>query len=304
MKPFRISLEVSMIVILTYLMIYQTVRGLMNHAVLGIAVFVIFIVHNIINYRWYYSLFKGRYALKRFTFVAINVLLLCMVILMIVSSVMMSGAVFSFSNIPMTQTARNLHVLSAAWLFMLVSLHLGLHTRQTVRRLCRYVRESTVGYAYYLLLFLLLGAGGACFVESGVWSDMALLNEQKSLPSEPLQCYAIYLGTIFFVCLLTYLLFTAMFSRRRETKPRGGWRCVTWRRLTELLSTSLKIGSMTEFTRRNGGHTATIHAELNTLGSRLRRETEGNVAEGRKEAARGAKVRREYPFNLNNGVQQ
>lgn len=58
------------------------------HEILGITLFILFILHNILNYRFFTSLFKGKYSLNRIIRTTINILLLASMIITIISSFM------------------------------------------------------------------------------------------------------------------------------------------------------------------------------------------------------------------------
>ena len=90
--------------------------------------FILWIVHHILNRRWYLHLFKGKYTLLRTLQTIINLaLLICMLCLM-AAAIVLSQEVFAF--LPISggiSIARPLHVFCAFWCFTLMSLHLGLH---------------------------------------------------------------------------------------------------------------------------------------------------------------------------------
>lgn len=53
-----------MTVLLPMLMAYSLI-GEMLHEIIGRAIFVLFIVHHILNRKWYGALFKGKYNMRR-----------------------------------------------------------------------------------------------------------------------------------------------------------------------------------------------------------------------------------------------
>ena len=70
--------DVLMTVLLLCLMAYQ-VTGETLHEWCGIVMTVLLIVHHILNFRWYKSLFKGKYNVYRVVTVIVNTLLLVIV---------------------------------------------------------------------------------------------------------------------------------------------------------------------------------------------------------------------------------
>lgn len=94
---------------------------------------VLFLLHNILNIRWYGSLFKGKYTLLRIMQMIINISVLISMLCLRFSGVVMSRHVFAGLSIhgPMA-TARTLHLAASYWGFVLISIHLGFHWRMTL----------------------------------------------------------------------------------------------------------------------------------------------------------------------------
>ena len=130
MKPkqcAKILADVLMTVGLLILMGYHF-WGDTAHEWVGAGMFVLFILHHILNWSWWKSLFKGRYPALRVLRVIVDVLVLCAMLVLMVSGVILSRKVFAFLPIQGgTAFARVLHMLSAYWGFVLMAAHLGLH---------------------------------------------------------------------------------------------------------------------------------------------------------------------------------
>ena len=124
-----------MFLVFVYLMGYQPGRGLLLHGILGSTLLILFFVHHVLNVKWYAGLGKGKYPPARVFFLVIDFLLLAAMIGMAVSSILLSGDIFRFSPFYGTRTARTLHTLSTAWGFLLMLLHLGLHTHTPLEKL-------------------------------------------------------------------------------------------------------------------------------------------------------------------------
>ena len=166
-----------MYAIFLYLMSYRAGRGLFLHGVWGCILFVLFLLHHILNLRWYGGLFKGKYSPSRIFFNGIDLLLFAAMALMAVSSVMMSGDVFSFSPFYQTQAARAIHTSSTAWGFVLMLLHVGLHTHGPLTKLQKKMSSTIFGYTYYLVFAVLLAVGIYYFVQSSLWRSMLLMDK-------------------------------------------------------------------------------------------------------------------------------
>ena len=94
----------------------------------GAAMFLLFILHHGLNWRWYPRLAKGRYTPLRVIQTIVNFLVLASMAGLMVSGIILSREVFAFLPISGGMGfARILHMLSAYWGFILMSTHLGLH---------------------------------------------------------------------------------------------------------------------------------------------------------------------------------
>lgn len=130
MKPvlkWKMLIDLVMTVCLLFQMAYMLV-GNTVHEWMGAGMFLLFLIHHGLNWRWYRNLFRGKYTPARILQTVVNFLvLLCMLGLM-VSGVLLSRDVFVFLNVQgHSGTARILHMLSAYWGFLLMSVHIGLH---------------------------------------------------------------------------------------------------------------------------------------------------------------------------------
>lgn len=123
----RISADLAMTVILLLLMIYELV-GQAAHEWLGIAMFLLFVTHHVLNRRWLKALFRGKYTPMRILQTVTAALVLLAMVGSAVSGIMLSQYVFTF--LPFsggTAFARSLHMICGYWGFVLMSIHLGLH---------------------------------------------------------------------------------------------------------------------------------------------------------------------------------
>lgn len=126
-KICQIIIDLAMTAMLPILMAYALV-GEAVHEWVGISMFILFILHHILNYRWHQNLLKGRYTGIRIIGIVINILIFVIMICLMVSGIMMSRHVFIFLHINVgISIARTMHLLAAYWGFALMSVHLGLH---------------------------------------------------------------------------------------------------------------------------------------------------------------------------------
>ena len=204
-----------MFIIFVYLMSYRAGGGLFLHGVCGCILFALFIIHHLLNIRWYAGLGKGKYNWTRKSFAVIDFILLGIMILMAISSVMMSGSVFAFSPFIATQFARDLHVSSTAWGFILMGLHLGLHTNSSFKKLVRIIKEKNKKYLLYLyrlLFFIFLVFGIFYFIKSELWKSMFMI--PKEFYNFNLTLFYIEYSIITFAICQIFYLFSNLMNKK------------------------------------------------------------------------------------------
>lgn len=161
-QQLKVLVDVFMTIGLLVLMGYHF-WGDTAHEWVGAGMFVLFIIHHVLNWSWWKSLFKGRYTALRVLREIIDVLVLCAMLGLMVSGVILSRKVFAFLPIQGgTAFARVLHMLSAYWGFVLMAAHLGLHWGMLLGIARRF---GTVQGSNKLrsMLFTLLGGGIALY---------------------------------------------------------------------------------------------------------------------------------------------
>jgi len=128
-KLAKITIDILMYADFIFLMSHGTVRNLGFHAYAGIGLFGLFLIHHLLNLWFYKVAFKGKFNAKRIMLNVIDWILFVLMILMAVSSVFASGAVFEWSPFRFNQTWRTIHLMSTSWGFIVMSFHLGLHLK-------------------------------------------------------------------------------------------------------------------------------------------------------------------------------
>ena len=92
-KNIKIIVDICMSLILLFVMAYQ-VTGDKYHEFLGAGMLVLFIVHNVLNFKWYSHIFKGKYSAVRVLRVIVNLATLVAILLTGYSGIVMSQHVF------------------------------------------------------------------------------------------------------------------------------------------------------------------------------------------------------------------
>ena len=165
MKPkviCKIIIDILMTCALLFLMGYQF-WGDVAHEWIGAGMFLGFILHHILNRRWYLSLFRGRRTPVHIISAALDLLLFLIMLGLMGSAVLLSNHVFAFLNLHGgISFARLLHMAASHWGFVLMALHLGMHWGMFVRlagKALRLTRPSPVRR----LLLPFIGAGIAVY---------------------------------------------------------------------------------------------------------------------------------------------
>ena len=121
----KVIVDIAMTVILMLMMAYELV-GRQAHEWLGMSIFVLFILHHVLNRKWSKSIFKGKYALFRLFQTMVVIMILITMLGSMISGIMLSEYVFSFIKPDSGyEMFRNIHMLSAYWGFVLMSIHIG-----------------------------------------------------------------------------------------------------------------------------------------------------------------------------------
>lgn len=177
----KMGIDASMTMLLLLLMAYQ-ITGQEFHEWFGAGMLVLFLLHNILNIRWYVNLFKGKYTLLRVTQVIINFSVLASMLCLGFSGIVMSRHVFA--ELPIhgpIATARTMHLTASYGGFVLMSIHLGFHwsmIRGMFGRLWDGMKIPAV--SVWLMRFIavfIAGYGAYCFQKNNIDSYMFLKQE-------------------------------------------------------------------------------------------------------------------------------
>ena len=145
-------------VTLLLLMAFQVTEQL-AHEWLGITMFVLTIVHQVLNRKYYAAIFKGKYSPLRIFQLIVNILLLLTFVCTALSGMMMSRFAMPFMNgILPSSIVRQGHLALSHWSFVLMGLHLGLHfgivmsklRNRTVKIILGTVMTGIAVYGFYL----------------------------------------------------------------------------------------------------------------------------------------------------------
>ena len=202
MKP-KMMLKMGIDLIMTVLLFCQMAYMLIGetaHEWLGAAMFLLFILHHILNWRWYRNLIKGRYGALRILQTIVNVLVFVSMIGLMVSGVILSREVFVFLPIDGSMSfARTLHMLASYWGFILMSAHLGLHWGMImgmVRKIGGRMKPSSLRtWILRILALVICGFGVYAFFKHNIADYLFLRSEFVFFDME--QPLALFFGEYF-----------------------------------------------------------------------------------------------------------
>lgn len=176
----KIGIDFLMTVLLLLLMSYQ-ITGQELHEWFGAGMLVLFILHNILNIKWYQNLFKGKYRMLRIIQTILNFSVFVSMFCLAFSGIVMSRHVFAGLSIhgPMA-TARSMHLAASYWGFVLMGVHLGLHWGMVTgifRNLLQGKKlPGALLWSLRLAAVLIAGYGLSCFAKKDIFSYMILKN--------------------------------------------------------------------------------------------------------------------------------
>lgn len=125
----RKKLDVLMVILMIAVMSYQATGNLFHEAA-GVILLVLFVVHNILNRKWYQNIPKGKYSGFRNMMLIINLLTLICMLAAMGTGIYLSQSVFaSLLGMREAYLIRPWHVAAGAWGMILVSFHGGMHIR-------------------------------------------------------------------------------------------------------------------------------------------------------------------------------
>ena len=126
-KHYKHIVDVLLGIGLLLLMSYQ-VTGEAGHEWNGIVMTLLMILHQLLNRKWYATLFRGKYTPLRTVQTLVNAaLIICFVLTALCGINMSVHAVPFLSEFMRASLGRRLHLTLSHWCFVLMGLHLGLH---------------------------------------------------------------------------------------------------------------------------------------------------------------------------------
>ncbi len=162
-------------ILMPLLMLYSLI-GEALHEWLGIAMLSLFLIHHLLNLRWHKNLFRGKYNSQRTVGIVVNIMISICMILMGISGITMSNHVIHLEFLSDgISLARKLHLVCSHWLFVLTSIHVGMHLNVMIG----YMGKGTVSAGNKLkrkviqiIKAILVILGIYFFVTTNIWDYM------------------------------------------------------------------------------------------------------------------------------------
>lgn len=177
----KVIIDLLMTILLLLLMAFQ-ITGQEFHEWFGAGMLALFLAHNILNFKWYKSLFKGKYSIVRALRVVVNFALLFSILCLAYSGIVMSCYVFDFVSISgQMALARQTHIAASYWGFVLMSAHLGLHWGMVLSMVKRVVKDRNLPKSALwiprVIAVVVAGYGAVCFYKADIVSYMFFRNQ-------------------------------------------------------------------------------------------------------------------------------
>lgn len=170
----KVVIDVGMIILVLLQMAYHLI-GDSLHGWIGMILFVLLILHNILDRKWYSGLCKSKYTPVRFFHTITNLLLLVSFLGVGVSAVFLSTTLSSLFNLKATMLGRKMHMAFTTWSFVLMSAHTGLHWNKEIDAIKK--RPKRIQSLLRIAIIFLSGYGLYAFISRGLLQRMFLLSE-------------------------------------------------------------------------------------------------------------------------------
>lgn len=203
----KILIDIIMLICVLCAISYRIVGGI-YHEIIGLTFLSFFVIHNILNIKWYKNIKAGKYNRLRFIITVLNILLIICTIILITTGIMHSKEIFGFATDEDSISASwKVHALFAYWFFVLASIHLGIYCHTILIKIPVYKNKKFIilGRIFFLITALI---GIKEFMDRNIGSKLILYYSFDFWhTSEPLYSYiASYISIMCLFAFVTYYL--------------------------------------------------------------------------------------------------
>lgn len=218
----KVIIDLLMTILLLLLMAFQ-ITGQEFHEWFGAGMLALFLAHNILNFKWYKSLFKGKYSIVRVLRVTVNFALLFSILCLAYSGIVMSHYVFGFVSISgQMALARQMHIAASYWSFVLMSAHLGFHWGMVSSMVRKVVKDRNLPKSALwipcVIAVVVAGYGAVCFYKADIVSYMLLRNQFAFFDFEQIA------GSVFseYIAMMGLWIFVGYYSMKGMSRLSDG----------------------------------------------------------------------------------
>lgn len=136
------------------------------HQICGISLIVLWVVHIVLNRRWYGALFKRKYQPYRIMQLVVNCGVLISALFLMISGMMMAWFVPSDWIGGALGFARTTHLLASHWYYIFMVFHIGLHASMIATKI------KIRGIVPRLICIIISLYGIYAFITRGLWKYM------------------------------------------------------------------------------------------------------------------------------------
>lgn len=136
------------------------------HQICGISLIVLWVVHIVLNRRWYGALFRGKYQPYRLMQLVVNLGICFCALCLMISGMMMAWFVPSDWIGGALGFARTTHLLASHWYYIFMAFHIGLHASMIATKI------KIRGIVPRLICILISLYGIYAFITRGLWKYM------------------------------------------------------------------------------------------------------------------------------------
>ena len=161
-RNIRIAIDASLAALRLFCLAFRITQDVF-HEWLGLCAAALFIMHNAVNIGWYKGILRGAYKPVRIVNTLLNAALLLAAATVFITGILQARHTLSLGEHFGGMQMRQIHTVSAYWLFILAGLHLGTHWNSV----CAFLGICNLKSKTARACARILGAGAAV---CGIWA--------------------------------------------------------------------------------------------------------------------------------------
>ncbi len=165
-RTIKIILYVIMTIIMLILM-NTNITGMELHEILGVGIFLIFLIHKILNIKWIIAITKNIFSkkvnLKTKIVYILNVILLITITANVITGILISKCILTNISISNSQNLSSWHKFISYWSLIIISIHIGLHWEMLInmfKKVFKITKESIITKYVLKIVYLAIAVSG------------------------------------------------------------------------------------------------------------------------------------------------